>query len=142
MRKLLSILLLTLFLLPACLATDKAKPSGVLPASFNGWQKNAGSMKSSTDPAVADQADAAVLKEYGFSSVEIATYVREDRKMQVKAARFNDASGAYGAFSFYLLPEMQAEKIPDQGVSNKSRVFFYRGNILVDVSLDRLTAMS
>ena len=142
MRKLLSILLLTLFLLPACLAADKAKPSGVLPVSFNGWQKNASSMKSSTDPAMADQADSEVLKEYGFSSVEIATYVREDRKMQVKAARFNDASGAYGAFTFYLLPEMQAEKIPDQGVSNKSRVFFYRGNILVDVSLDRLTAMS
>src|SRR5947209_9327615 len=142
MRKLPFFLLLTLFLLPACLAADKGTTSSVLPASFSGWQKNTGSVKSSTDPAMADHADSEVLKEYGFSSVEIAAYTREDRKMQVKAARFNDASGAYGAFSFYLLPEMQTEKIPDQGVSNKSRVFFYRGNILVDVSLDRLTAMS
>ena len=142
MRKIVSILLLTLSLLPVCVGVDKAKPSGVLPASFNGWQKNVGSVKSSTDPAVADQADSEVLKEYGFSSVEIAVYTREDRKMHIKAARFNDASGAYGAFSFYLLPEMQTEKIPDQGVSNNSRVLFYRGNILVDVSLDRVTAMS
>ena len=142
MRKLLSILLLTVFLAPACLASDKTAPSGVLPASFNGWQKNASSSKSSTDPAIADQADSEVLKEYGFSGVEMAIYTRDDRKMQVKAARFNDASGAYGAFTFYLSPEMQTQKIPDQGVSSNSRVLFYRGNILVDVALDRVTAMS
>ena len=91
---------------------------------------------------MADQADAAVLKEYGFSDAELATYARDDRKIQVKAARFGDTSGAYGAFTFYSRPLMQREKIPDQGASNNSRVLFYRSNILVDVSLDRVTAMS
>ncbi len=74
--------------------------------------------------------------------METATYSREDRKIQIKALRFHDASGAYGAFTFYLDPEMQTAKIPDQGVANNSRILFYRGNILVQANLDRITAMS
>jgi hypothetical protein len=153
-------LLIVVFLLPAVLAANALQKHGdgakaaadrpaadqkspdILPPSFNGWLKSQRIAKISTDPAVASVADAAVLKEYGFSDVELATYNRDDRKMQVKAARFHDTSGAYGAFTFYLNPEMQTAKIPDQGVANNSRILFYRGNILVDVTLDRVTAMS
>ena len=67
--------------------------------------------------------------------METATYSRGDRQIQVKALRFHDASGAYGAFTFYLDPEMQTVKIPDQGVANSSRILFYRGNILVQACL-------
>ncbi|HLJ87654.1 MAG TPA: DUF6599 family protein [Candidatus Angelobacter sp.] len=120
-----------------------SQPStNLLPSSFNGWQKNTTTAKASKDATVADQADAEVLKEYGFSDMERATYVRDDRKMQVKAARFEDASGALGAFTYYVQPQMQTEQIPDKAVSNNSRVLFYRGNILIDVLLDRVTAMS
>jgi hypothetical protein len=118
------------------------KSSAILPPSFNGWQKSAASVKTSTDPSSASQTDAVVLKEYEFSDAELATYVRDDRKMEVKAARFNNASGAYGAFTFYMQPQMRTEQIPDLGVSNNTRVLFYRGNLLLDVSLDRVTAMS
>lgn len=134
------IVLLALLWTQHCFAAP-AKDAGILPSSFNGWQKGA-SATSSTDPASADQADTGVLKEYGFSAVEVATYTREDRKMQVKAARFNDASGAYGAFTYYEQPQMQTEKIGDEGASNNTRVLFYRGNFLIDVLLDRVTAMS
>jgi hypothetical protein len=153
-------LLIVWFLLPAVLVANalqkngdgaKASPDssaagqnnpGILPPSFNGWRKSERTVKTSTDPVVAAPADAAVLKEYGFTDVELATYLRDDRKMQVKAARFENTTGAYGAFTFYGDPQMQTEKIPDQGVSNSSRVLFYRGNILVDVTLERVTAMS
>jgi hypothetical protein len=118
------------------------KRQGILPPSFNGWQKSEHTAKTSTDPAVASPTDAAVLKEYGFSDVALATYSRDDRKMQIKAARFQDTSGAYGAFTFYLDPQMQTAKIPDLAVANNSRILFYRGNILVDATLDRITAMS
>lgn len=150
MRRFFSSLLLTL-LVSASFATGPAKnakdtkdarETSVLPANFNGWQKNAASVKTSADPATVDPADSAVLKEYGFSDVETATYTRDDRKMQVKAARFSDTSGAFGAFTFYVQPQMQAEKISDQAVSNNTRILFYRGNVLVDVALDRITAMS
>ncbi len=152
-------LLIVLFLLPVVLvantlqkngeaktsagpAADDQNSPGILPPSFNGWRKSERTVKTSTDPATAAPADSAVLKEYGFADVELATYLRDDRKMQVKAARFHDTSGAYGAFTFYGDPQMQTEKIPDQGVSNNSRILFYRGHILVDVTLDRVTAMS
>ncbi|MBZ5523035.1 MAG: hypothetical protein LAP21_12425 [Acidobacteriia bacterium] len=122
--------------------SGKAADAPLLPASFNGWQKNAATVKISADPAVADPADAAVLKEYGFAGVELASYTRDDRTMQVKAARFNDASGAYGAFTYYGKAQMQTEKIGDESVSFNTRVLFYRSNVLVDVTLDRVTAMS
>ena len=73
----------------------------ILPAAFGGWQR-IGSSQTSNNPAVADPTNAALLKEYGFTDFEGATYARDDgRKLRIKAARFDDASGAYGAFTFY-----------------------------------------
>jgi len=142
----------TLFLLlisaaPLALAVAGGKSATaagapVLPANFSGWQKTAATVKTSSDPAVADPADAEVLKEYGFAGVELASYTRDDRTLQIKAARFHDASGAYGAFTYYGKAQMQTEKIGDEAVSFNTRVLFYRGNLLVDVNLDRVTAMS
>ena len=119
-----------------------AKGPNILPSTFNGWKLNQASVKTSSDPAAADPADFTVLKEYGFKDFQTGTYVRGDRKMQIKAARFSDASGAFGAFSFYRQPQMQVEQIGDRAASNNSRILFYRGNILVDVTLEQVTAMS
>jgi len=121
---------------------QKDQPAAILPASFNGWQIDRHDAKSGSDPDAADPADSAALKEYGFTGYETAAYTRDDRKMQVKAARFNDATGAYGAFSYYVNPQMRTESIGDRAASSNTRVLFYRGNILVQVMLDRITAMS
>ena len=119
-----------------------AEQSSILPKDFAGWRLQARD-ESSRDPAVADGANAALLKEYGFTDFESATYTRPDgRKLTIKAAQFADASGAFGAYTFYYQPEMQREEIGDQGASFNQRILFYRGNILVDVVFDRLTAMS
>lgn len=119
-----------------------AKELGPLPPSFNGWQQSPGTVRPGSDPAAIDSADSAVLKEYGFVDYETATYTRSGRKMDVKAARFENASDAYGAFTFYTQPQMLPEKIGDGGASNNSRILFFRGNILIDVTLERVTAMS
>jgi hypothetical protein len=114
----------------------------MLPSEFGGWEIS-GTPQKSTNPAVADPVNADVLKEYGFNDFESATYTRDDgRKLTLKAARFADASGAYGAFTFYKTPEMLIEKIGDQGASLNERVLFYRGNILIDAVFQRLSAMS
>src|SRR5438309_2231693 len=114
----------------------------LLPKEFGGWQI-AGSVQTSTDPAKADPVSSALLKEYGVTDLATATYTRDDgRKVRLKAARFGDASGAYGAFTFYKLPQMLTEKIGDQGAALNERVLFYRGNILVDADFGKLTAMS
>jgi hypothetical protein len=102
-----------------------------------------GTAKASTDPSLADPADPSLLKEYRFTDFESATYTREDgRKLVIKAARFEDTSGAFGAYTFYYQPEMQREQIGDQAASFNERILFYRSNVVVDAVFDRVTAMS
>jgi hypothetical protein len=125
----------------AALAVADPGPPPILPKTFGGWQV-AGNLRSATDPAAADPANASLLKEYGFTGFEQATYIHEGRKLTIQAARFADASGAYGAFTFYKQPEMLKEEIGDQGSSRNQRVLFYRGNVLVDAVFEKLTAMS
>jgi hypothetical protein len=113
-----------------------------LPAQFAGW-KASSAPTSRKDAEAADPTHGSLLKEYGFTDFEGTTYLRDDgRKLTIKAARFQDASGAYGAFTFYETPEMQTETIGDQGSSFNERILFYRGNILIDAVFDRLSAMS
>src|SRR6476660_3626773 len=144
MMKLLRLILastLTLSLASPIFAAD-AVPAPLLPKQFGGWQI-AGPVQTSKDAAQADPVNSALLKEYGFTDFAAATYVRDDgRKVRLKAARFGDTSGAYGAFTFYKMPQMLTEKIGDQGAALNERVLFYRGNILVDADFGKLTAMS
>jgi hypothetical protein len=139
MKHLVFCLLLVIGLGSGAFAVDAP---AVLPKDFGGWHMQ-GPAKTSTDAAFADPANASLLKEYGFNDFASAVYTREDgRKLTLKAARFNDASGAFGAYTFYYQPEMQREEIGDQGASFNQRILFYRGNILLDAVFDRVTAMS
>ncbi len=114
----------------------------ILPKEFGGWQL-LGRVDTSSAAAVADPVNPQVLKEYGFTDFASAVYKRDDgRKLTIRAARFGDASGAYGAFTFYVQPPMLPEKIGDQGASLNNRVLFYRGGVLVDALFQSLTAMS
>ena len=131
---------LLLFLASLPLAADSTAP--LLPRQFGGWQI-AGSVQTSKEPSQADSVNSALLKEYGFTDFAAASYTRNDgRKVRLRAARFGDTSGAYGAFTFYKTPQMLTEKIGDQGAALNERVLFYRGNILVDADFGKLTAMS
>jgi hypothetical protein len=135
--------LLSIVLLPATVVSAQSRtPAGPLPQTFSGWHIDAGTVKTSKDPAAADPTDAPVLKEYGFTDLETATYSRNGRKMQIKAARFSDATGAFGAFTYYVQPQMQIEKIGDRGASSNTRILFFKGNILIDASVEHLSAMS
>src|SRR3984893_12541064 len=114
----------------------------LLPQQFGGWEMQ-GSPQKSTDPAAADPTNAAVLKEYSFTDLASSTYTRDDgRTLKVRAARFADASGAFGAYTFYLQPAMTKEQIGDQGASLGQRVLFYRGNVLIDAQFSKESAMA
>lgn len=122
------------------LKSDQAPP--LLPQQFGGWEMQ-GSPQKSTDPATADPTNAAVLKEYGFTDLASSTFTRDDgRTLKIRAARFTDASGAFGAYTFYLQPEMTKEQIGDQGASLGQRVLFYHGHVLVDAQFSQESAMS
>jgi len=138
---LLSILLLSLSFPGVCLGAP-ASTNSVLPQAFAGWHL-VKSAQVGTNPVAADAANAAVLKEYGFTDVTEATYSRDDgRQLTLKVARFEDASGAFGAYTFYRAGDMHDEEIGDQGSSLGQRVLFFRGKILVDATFTRLSAMS
>jgi len=136
----------SILLAAVCFASSKpskVEAPSILPRSFGGWHIS-NSPQASKNSAAADPTNGELLKEYGFTDFEGATYTRDDgRKHNLKAARFQDASGAYGAFTFYKSPEMLNEKIGDQGYSLNKRILFYRGNILVDAVFEQqLSAMS
>lgn len=114
----------------------------ILPHAFAGWEMS-GAVKTSTDPAVADSTNARVLEEYRFTDLATAAYTRDDgRTLKIRAARFADASGAFGAYTFYLQPNMTKEQIGDQGASLGDRVLFYRGHVLIDAQFSLESAMS
>jgi hypothetical protein len=122
-------------------ATVPAAPA-ILPHDFGGWQM-VGAAATGTNPAGADPANAGILKEYGFTDFALATYKRDDgRTVKIRAARFADASGGFGGYTFYLQPEMQREEIGDQGASSGNRVLFYRGNVLIDASFSQESPMA
>lgn len=102
-----------------------------------------GAVQTSRDPAAADPTNAAVLKEYGFTDFAASTYTRDDgRTVKLRAARFADASGAFGAYTFYLQPDMTREKIGEQAASLGQRVLFYRGQVLIDALFSKESPMA
>lgn len=119
-----------------------AQNAPVLPQSFNGWQKSQSA--TGVDVAESDPGRAAALREFDLQDFERATYKRDDATMEVRVFRFADATGSYGAFTLYKTPEMATEKIGMQGASNEydGRVLFYDTNLLVQVKLDKITAMT
>jgi len=140
----LSILALFACLLGVAFAANpqQGQAPALLPPQFGGWQMQ-GNPQTGTDSAAADSTNAGVLREYRFSDVATATYTREDgRTLKIRAARFADASGAFGAYTFYLQPDMTKEQIGDQGSSVGDRVLFYRGHVLVDAHFSKESPMS
>ena len=127
---------------PDAVSPTSVSSSAVLPNAFAGWEVK-GAVARSDDPATADAVNSPVLKEYGFQRLEKAAYTRDDgRNLVIKAAVFGDASGAYGAFTYYNSAEMGEEIIGRQAAFLNNRVLFYQGNVLVDAVFDRMSVMS
>src|ERR1017187_6715093 len=132
-----SILLVTLFGVVAYAAGAE----NALPKSFAGWTQT-GQVTTSPQAGQVDAANSAVLNEYGFSGSETASYTRPDgRKLTITASRFKDATGAYGAFTFYRDPAMTVERIGTKAASANERILFFRSNVVVEAGFDRLTEM-
>ena len=119
--------------------TEAAPP--LLPQTFSGWQVT-GAMSSSNDAATADAGNAAVLKECDFTRFASANYKRDDGTLQLRAMEFDDASGAMSAFSFYRHPNMLAEQIGAGAAYDGKHILFWSGDIVVDATFSRITAMS
>jgi hypothetical protein len=127
--------------------TPAAKPASALaapdplPQDFAGWQRAAAPVISK-DPEAADAKNIPVLKEFGFNQLATANYTDGDNKLAIRELRFDDATGAYGAFTFYRVPGTSPEEIGKEADANGTHVLFWTGSTLVDAVFDHLTVMS
>ena len=108
----------------------------LLPSSFSGWVETGASTAGSTPNA----ADSDVLNEYGLKAASSGNYRRGNSHAVLHAMRFADATGAYGAFTFYRKPGMSAEAIGNGGAGDSHEVIFWSGATLVDATFDSATA--
>jgi hypothetical protein len=116
-------------------------PRPLLPDTFAGWAASQ-PIKTVTDPNQVDPANAAALKEYALSGSAEASYQRDGDTLKVRALRFNDLSGAYGAYTFYRQNGWPREEIGTGAASNGNRVLFWQGTTVVDATFSRVGPMS
>jgi Family of unknown function (DUF6599) len=116
-------------------------PAPHLPSFFAGWAAVT-PPQTVTDPAKADPDNAAALQEYDFTGATLATYKREGETLAIRAMRFDDASGAYGAYTFYRQNGWPKEEIATGAASDNNRVLFWKGNLFVDAQFSRIGPMS
>ena len=116
-------------------------PKALLPDALDGWEA-AGPAKTITDAAEADAANAAALKEYGFNAAVVSNYKRDGETLSLRALRFDDASGAYGAYSYYRQNGWPKESIGTGAASDNNRVIFWVGTTVVDATFSHVGSMS
>lgn len=114
-------------------AQTSASPRPLLPHSFAGWAQQS-VVKSGTAASELDAADADVLNEYGLKNFAEDTYHRAGATMQIRAMQFADATGAYGAFTFYRKPGMKPLSIGKGAAGDVHEVIFWTGTTVVDAS--------
>lgn len=105
----------------------------LLPSAFAGWAEQ-GLATTGTSAAPFDSASAGVLNEFGLKDFAEASYRRGDDTVEVRAMRFPDATGAYGAYTFYRQPGMEHEAIGNGGARAANRVIFWSGVTVVEAT--------
>ncbi|MGH9607680.1 MAG: DUF6599 family protein [Terracidiphilus sp.] len=112
-----------------------------LPQVFDGWVE-AGPPTRFNDAQAADPAHAAALKEYGFTEGVEASYKRGGETLTLRALRFADVSGSYGAYSFYRQNNWPKEDIGTGAASDNNNVIFWVGATVVEAHLPHIGPMS
>jgi hypothetical protein len=124
--------LIPLLIASAAFAAPTAPPPAapVLPQSFAGWT----SVLMKDAPAAPGPEEAGVLQEFGLSRTEVLVYTKGSADLIVGAWEFKDATGAYGAFTFYRQQGMRAENLGAGGASAGEHYVFWTGATVVDAT--------
>jgi hypothetical protein len=112
----------------AALAAPGANQQPVLPHTFAGWTQSAAPSQ------IPIAADAPVLQEYGLAQSAAADYASGADRLTAKAWQFKDATGAYGAFTYFRQPQMKSEKVGQEGAVAGDHHIFWNGTTVVDAT--------
>jgi hypothetical protein len=117
------------FLFGSTLALAAPASSGpLLPHAFAGWTEV------SAPVAESIPADTPVLQEYGLKQSASASYASGAHRLTVRAWRFQDATGAYGAFTFFRQPAMHVENLGSGAAASGDHSVFWSGATIVDAT--------
>jgi hypothetical protein len=120
-----------LFASLALAAPGQGVPAPLLPQSF------AGCSEAHVPPGPPGKMDAAVsaaLREYGLAQSATDSYSCASQILTVRADRFADATGAYGAFTLYRQPQMHAETVGQEGAAEGDHYIFWTGATVIDAT--------
>ncbi|HTV14515.1 MAG TPA: DUF6599 family protein [Acidobacteriaceae bacterium] len=118
-------------LISSALTAPAQGPSApLLPQSFAGWTSKL--FKDAPPPAPADVQ--AVLQEDGVVQRAVRWYGSGPSDCIVRAWQFKDATGAFGAFTYFRQPQMHAESLGQEGASDGDRHLFWTGATVVDAT--------
>ncbi len=127
--------LLTFVLLVA--AAVAQQPALSLPRAFGGWVLNGAATQAQMSPA-----QRSLFEEFHLAASATGQYGQNGRKLVLTLYSFPDVTDAYGAFTFAHPANVVPEKIGEGAVSTDDEVVFFHGNLLADVKLDRMNAMT
>jgi hypothetical protein len=127
--------LTAVLLFPAlALAAPAQPPAPLLPHAFAGWTE-----VSSATVAPAS-ANAAILAEDGLTQSETAVYASGGNRLTVRAWRFKDATGAYGAFTFFRPAGSREQDIGHADALSGNHFLVWRGVTLLDATFAHSSA--
>jgi Family of unknown function (DUF6599) len=121
------------------IAKKTVTSQALLPAAFAGWAEQ-GTAKTGTSAAGIDAANANVLSEYGLKDFAEAAYRHGGDTVDVRAMRFPDATGAYGAYTFYREPGMEHATVGNGAARDAHRIIFWSGVTVVEATFDHPAA--
>jgi len=116
--------------------THPASAQRLLPQSFGNWTA------ASRQPMLVamDTSRLSVFREYGYMSSEGQSYRSGEASMDVNVHTFKDPSGAYGAYSYLLTPEMKRAEITEHSSLSADHAWILVGNLVVFVGGNDLAA--
>jgi hypothetical protein len=114
-------------LIAALLAITPAAAESILPVSFSNWTL------ASTSPFAPSGLAMSAATEYGFASGEQAAYTHGAERLEVTLYRMNDASGAYGEYSYLRMPDMAQADLAEHSAISNTRALVLEGNLVLDV---------
>lgn len=134
--------LVSLFALLALIPCGPVSAQALLPPVFGNWSIGQTADAQPLAPQQGPGPDAAILQEYGFKSIEHQDYTRGKDTLSVTLYRMVDPTAAYGAFTFLRPAGMPDSKLAQFAAASSNRALIVVGDFLLDVTGNRIPALS